>query len=229
MAEDQDPVVEFDGEDAEYWNRLLGPAYDTAGLEQRFGLTPEMIGAMAESTMILKLETSDGMTVFPAFCFSETGGTVPCLPEVVSRLMAREFISPWSVAAWLNAHPDEWDGRSAVELLRTEWADEVVTQAGEHGRSPLWARTKQAEQMAIARLILDCFAELVADLLVEVAIGTLFVTRETDVPYGVFAMTLGEGPHSMRTGRFRVDGNPEQRAKDLAALVAARIAGTAND
>jgi hypothetical protein len=130
---------------------------------------------------------------------------------------------------WLSSKPLEWDGRSAFELLRTEWSEEVVNQAAEHGRSPLWARSWQAEQMMIARPILDRFVELISELPVRVGTGTLFVTRETDVPYGVFAMSLGEGPQGMRMMSFRIDGSPEQRAKDLAALVAAQIAGTAND
>jgi hypothetical protein len=63
------------------------------------------------------------------------------------------------------------DGRWALELLRTEWAEEVVTQAGEHDRSRLRARTGQLELIAIARPILDGFVELVADSPVTVGRG----------------------------------------------------------
>jgi hypothetical protein len=213
----------------EWWKRVIGLVYDADGLQQRFGLSPEMLEEMAEAKVILELQTADGASVYPACCFGETGDPVPRLPEVISRLTAREFSDPWTVAIWLNDRADEWDGRSAVELLQTEWADEIVAQAGEHDRSPLRARTEQLELIAIARPILDRFVELVADLPVTVAEGTLFVTRETEVPYGVFAMSIGEGPQGMRRVRFRIDGSAEQRAKDLAALVAGQIAGTAND
>jgi hypothetical protein len=141
-----DAQGQLEGDAADVWNRLIGPVYDPAGLEKAFGLWPGMIDAMARSRFIVKLETSDGTSVVPAFCFNDSGEVLPYLPLVISRLLAREFMNEWSVAIWLNDHADEWDGRSAVELLRTEWADEVATQAGEHGRSPLRARAEQANR-----------------------------------------------------------------------------------
>ena len=59
--------------------------------------------------------------------------------------------------------------------------------------------------------------------------GTLFVTRETEIPYGVFAMSLGEGPGSMRMARFGIDGDAKETAIALAALVATQIAGIVNE
>jgi hypothetical protein len=207
-----------------WWKRVIGPVYDADGLRRAFGFSAGLLEEMAESKVILELRTSDGETVFPAYCFSETGEPLPRLPEVVSRLMAREFSDPWSVAIWLNDQAEEWKGRSAVELLRTEeWADEVVAQAGEHGRSPLGARAKQAEQMAIARPILDRFVELVADLPVDVAEGTLFVTRETEVPYGVFAMSIRGSEDGLRAVRFGLDGDLEELAEGLAAVVTVEL------
>ncbi len=209
---------------AGWWKRVIGPVYDADGLRRAFGLTEGLLEEMAESKVILELQTSDGETVFPAYCFSGTGEPVPRLPEVVSRLMAREFTDPWSVAIWLNDQAEEWNGRSAVELLRTEeWADEVVAQAGEHGRSPLGARAKQAEQMAIAGPILDRFVELVAKLPITVAKDTLFVTRETEAPYGVFAMSFEGVEDVSRVGRFRIDGEAEATARGLAEFVARQL------
>jgi hypothetical protein len=220
---DPDSVGWVTGPDAEYWNEHLGPFYDTAGLQRAFGWSPETIDAMAKSHVILKLETSDGVVVFPAYCFDATGKTIPHLPLVISGLMAREFSDPWSIAMWLNTHADEWDGRSAVELLRTDLADEVIAQAAEHGRSPLWARAKQAEQMALARPILDRFVELVADLPVSIAKETLFVTRETEVPYGVFLLTLDGIKGSLQVMRFEFGGDPEESAMRMAARIRSEL------
>jgi hypothetical protein len=217
---DPDSVGWVTGPDAKYWNEHLGPFYDTVGLQRAFGWSQATVQALARSHVILKLETSDGVILFPAFCFSETGATIPHLPLVISHLLAREFSNPWSIAIWLNAHAGEWDGRSAVELLRTDLADEVVAQAAEHGRSPLWARAKQAEQMALARPILDRFVQLVADLPVEVAKGTLFVTRETAMPYGVFAMSLTNVRGVLIPVHFEIDGEVEATARWLADEVA---------
>jgi hypothetical protein len=108
--------------------------------------------------------------------------------------------------------------------LRTEWAEEVLTQVGDGGRSPLWARAWQAEKMAIARPILDRFVELVADLPVDIAAGTLFVTREKDVPYGVFAMSIQGGENGLRAVRFPIQGEAEATAWGLATLVARQLA-----
>jgi hypothetical protein len=200
----------------EWWKRVIGPVYDADGLQQRFGLSPEMLEEMAEAKVILELQTADGASVYPACCFGETGEPVPRLPEVISRLTAREFSDPWTVAIWLNDRADEWDGRSAVELLQTEWADEIVAQAGEHGRSPLRARSAQLALIAIAKPILDRFVELVADLPVDVAEGTLFVTRETEVPYGVFAMSLTGPRRALIPVHFEIDGDVETTAQRMA-------------
>jgi hypothetical protein len=61
---------------------------------------------------------------------------------------------------------------------------------------------RQVAYMAIAMTILDRFVDLVADLPADVAEVTLFVTRETEIPYGVFAMSLIGVTNGMRAGRL---------------------------
>jgi hypothetical protein len=205
------------------WNRIIGPVYDREGLQHGFGYTAEQIDAMVEASSILELVTSDGAAFFPASCFDAHGRPPPHLSNVITKLRDREITDPWGLIIWLSSRPPEWDGQSAIELLRTEWADEVVAQAAEHGRSPLWSRAKQAEQMAIARPILDRFAELVANLPVSVAKETLFVTRETEVPYGVFLVTLDRIKGSLQVMRFEFGGDPEETAMRMAARIRSEL------
>jgi hypothetical protein len=70
--------------------------------------------------------------------------------------------------------------------------------------------------MTIAQPILDRFVELVADLPVSIAEGTLFVTRETEVPYGVFAMSLNGSRRALILVHFEIDGDVEITAAWMA-------------
>jgi hypothetical protein len=209
-----------DEEVSEIWTEILGPVYDRDGLERSFGYTTEEIKTMVKEDALLELVTSDGAAFYPASCFDDNGQPWPRLSEVIGKLRGIGIADPWGLAFWLSTGASEWEGRSALELLRTgEWADEVITQVGEHGRSPLWARAWQAEKIAIARPILDRFVELVADLPVDVAEGTLFVTRETEVPYGVFAMSLTGSRRALIPVHFEIDGDVDETAGWLAEEV----------
>jgi hypothetical protein len=213
----------LEGSDADIWNKIIGPVYDRAGLEKAFGCTTEQIDSMVKEDALLELVTLDGMAFFPASGFDDEGRPPPRLSEVITKLRAKDMADPWGMVMWLSSKPPQWDGRSALELLRTEWADEVVAQASEHGRSPLRARTEQLALIAIARPILDRFVELVADLPVDVAQGTLFVTRETEEPYGVFAMSIEGAENGFRATRFPIDGDPDETAEALAAMVRSQL------
>jgi hypothetical protein len=206
----------FAGGDADVWNEIIGPVYGAAGLERAFGITAARLGELVESKAVLGLQAADGLVGFPANLFDASGRPLPRLAEVQANLMRDELVDEWTVALWLNDRPAVWDGASAIELLVSEWAEEVVTQSGEHGRSPLWARVWQEEKMAIARPILDRFVELVVELPVDVAEETLFVTRETEVPYGVFAMSLTGERRALIPIHFEIDGDVEATARWMA-------------
>jgi hypothetical protein len=206
----------FDGAGAEVWNALIGPVYDAPGLKRAFGISTTTLDQLVDSKAVLRLTTADGYAAYPAFCFDENGAPVPRISEVQDRLMKNELMEPWTIGMWLNHQSAVWDGASAIELLSTDWADEVVAQAGEDRRSPLNARAEMKRQIAIARPILDRFVELVADLPVDVAEGTLFVSRETAVPYGVFAMTVTGKHRVLIPVYFQIDGDVEETARRIA-------------
>jgi hypothetical protein len=44
----KDKAVAFVGDDADVWNRLIGPVYDLDGLERGFGFESGTIAAMSE-------------------------------------------------------------------------------------------------------------------------------------------------------------------------------------
>jgi hypothetical protein len=179
---------------------------------------------MVESNAVLELHTDDGLVGYPANLFDLTGAPIPHLAAVQARLMQSEFMEEWTIAIWLNDRPAAWEGASAIDLLWGEWAEEVIAQAGEDRRSPLRERTERAAQVAIARPILDRFVELVADLPVDVADGTLFVTRETEVPNGVFAMSLTGKRRALVPMQFEISGELEDTAQRLAGQVRAQLA-----
>jgi hypothetical protein len=65
--------------------------------------------------------------------------------------------------------------------------------------------------MTIAQPILDRFVELVADPPVDMAEETLFVGRETEGPYGVFAMSLDGLADGLRPGRLPLIERPRRQ------------------
>jgi hypothetical protein len=70
--------------------------------------------------------------------------------------------------------------------------------------------------VASVKNVLDRFVELVADLPVTVEEGMLFATRETEVPYGVFAMSTTGERRVLIPVHFEIDGDGEATAKWVA-------------
>jgi hypothetical protein len=120
---------------------------------------------------------------------------------------------------WLNDRPEVWGGASALELIQTGWADEVILQAGEAGRSALPDRSRRDGLIRIAAPILDKVIELVSDYPVTIHRSTLFVSLDTDVPYAVFAVTIDRPLNGLRAGRFSLEGD----LADIALLAAESI------
>jgi hypothetical protein len=218
MSVPADGADSSDGPD--YWNKTIGPFYDSEGLQGWLGLSRKQLKRLAASHRIVELTFEDGDAVYPTYQFGPDGQLLPRVAEIIALLSRHEFIDRWMIAAWLNYPAPEWEGQSAVELLRTDQADEVVLQAGEPERRPLWDRARNAERMALARPILDRFVELVADLPVTVAEDTLFVTRETEVSYGVFAISLKGTRRAVISVHFATNGDSEETARQLAEAIA---------
>lgn len=210
------PARRFTGANADVWNDIVGPVYNAEDLHALYGLTRRKLAAMSQADEILALETADGGTAYPANLLDEGGQGLPRLPDVIAGLRSWGRYSSLSAVMWLNDHRPEWDGHTAIELLKTEWADEIVEQSRWRERAPLDARRRRAELMDLARPILDRFVELVADLPVDVAEETLLVTLETDVPYGIFLMAVTTGDGRLSTVSFEVDENVEASAQGMA-------------
>jgi hypothetical protein len=109
-----------DEEQAELWNRLVGPFYDYAGAETMCaGVIP-----MADLITCMAL---DGSSLYPTFQFASHGRLVPRLPELLSVL--RKRYDGWGRALWLATKVRQWGGRTAIQMLIAGELEPVFKQA----------------------------------------------------------------------------------------------------
>jgi hypothetical protein len=110
-----------------HFDEHAGPFYDIATVRQILGVSRQAIADRARHHRILRLVTTDDVTVFPAFQFVD--GTVDrrLIPVLQSLLGAGA--SGWTVALWLTAGVDALDGMTPVEALRSRRADLTATVA----------------------------------------------------------------------------------------------------
>ncbi|TFD52370.1 hypothetical protein E3T46_05755 [Cryobacterium sp. Hh11] len=99
----------------------VGPFYDTAGLSRWLGVSRQAIHKrIGKSLLAVHAEKND--ILYPAFQFTEHGGTVPHLMDA-ARTLSTGLADEWSVALWLNTPVDDLAGRSIVECLRAANGD----------------------------------------------------------------------------------------------------------
>lgn len=83
------------------WVKVVGPCYTTESLRRELGMTPSELAAAVRERQLLRLSTSDGVDLYPAFQ-TQAGHVVPGLEAVLQEL-ARGPHAPWMWAQWLNA------------------------------------------------------------------------------------------------------------------------------
>ncbi|MDR1712297.1 MAG: hypothetical protein LBR58_10685 [Propionibacteriaceae bacterium] len=88
--------------EASRWSQTVGPVYTTRGLSKWLGISRQAIHQFVQQKSILRLTTADGVAVYPAFQFDDSGRRLPGLREVVAAL-ASGVDDAWTWAAWLNA------------------------------------------------------------------------------------------------------------------------------
>ena len=93
------------------WNEVLGPFYADDGLQRR-GLDP--VG----DKVLIKLETTDGVTVYPTRQFIEVDGILETNPNVEQAwLLLRDCSSGvWTAASFLFS-PEVYEDNEAPTLL----------------------------------------------------------------------------------------------------------------
>ena len=103
------------------WSSAVGPVYTSHGLQSWLGVSLQAISQRAKANHCLRLQTVEGVYVFPSFQFNESGQGLPHLKESIAEL-AKGSNDAWMWAAWLNA-PDK-NGKTHAEKLRGgNWED----------------------------------------------------------------------------------------------------------
>jgi hypothetical protein len=124
------PASEPDDENP--WAKIVGPCYTTVSLARELGVGTSAVSRAARELRALRLRTSDGVLLFPAFQLHE-GGLMPGLAKVLTEL--RDGLDdPWTWAQWLVATPPGGT-RSHIEDLRAGDIEGVALAA----RHTAWA------------------------------------------------------------------------------------------
>ena len=97
------------------WDDLVGPFLRSQGVEARLGITRQAVAARAARRGLLRVVTTDGVHLYPAWQF-EDGGIVPGLGDVLS-LFAEDAVDGWTLAGWLRTR-DPVLGEAPLAALR---------------------------------------------------------------------------------------------------------------
>jgi hypothetical protein len=208
------------------WNELIGPFYDADGLTAWLEVTPAELEELIKSGQILETTFADGDGLFPTFQFGENKELLPRLGEAARAVrLPDDDRDPngWAVAMMLNQEFPEWDGRTAAQLLRTEWADEVMHQLTYGERAPLERRARMEEQYEIARAALAELLPLIGDLPVDLNAKTL-VVGEGEKGYGAGVLVRDPGRKgSLALLSFGLARDPGEIAAELLAELRERF------
>jgi hypothetical protein len=117
------PVLEPEGNP---WAEIVGPCYTTASFARELGVGNSAVSRAARELRALRLRTSDGVLLFPAFQLHE-GALMPGLAKVLTELRDG-FDDSWMWAQWLMATPPG-GARSNIEELRAGDVDGAVLAA----------------------------------------------------------------------------------------------------
>lgn len=82
------------------WADIVGPCYTAASLARTLGWTEAKVNMAADSLALLRLTTSDGVELYPAFQVQD-GEPQGDLADVL-RVLRTGINDPWTWAQWLN-------------------------------------------------------------------------------------------------------------------------------
>lgn len=112
------------------WADIVGSCYTSASLARTLGWTDSKVNEAAESIALLRLRTSDGVELYPAFQLLD-GKPVVGLADVL-RTLRSGADAPWTWAQWLNTPLTDDDGfvqPANIERLRAGQLTEVLLEA----------------------------------------------------------------------------------------------------
>lgn len=112
------------------WADIVGPCYTSASLARTLGWTESKVTEAAESLALLRLTTSDGVDLYPAFQVQD-GEPQRDLADVL-RVLRTGVDDPWTWAQWLNTPLADEDGveqPSNIQRLREGQLADVLLEA----------------------------------------------------------------------------------------------------
>src|SRR5262245_949204 len=92
----------------------VGPFLTVDGVRKRLGGSRRRVDALADENGLLRVVTSDGVTLFPALQF-DGGRLVAGLRHVLEAFGAAD---PWMVTTWLATPAPDLADRIPIELVR---------------------------------------------------------------------------------------------------------------
>ena len=114
------------------WDELIGPFLRSEGVQARLHISRQAVAAKAARRRLLRVFTSDGVALFPAWQFSE-GAVVRGLAPILA-LFSEDIVDGWTVAGWLRTQDPELGG-VPFELLLAGEVDRVQSVARSAARS----------------------------------------------------------------------------------------------
>jgi hypothetical protein len=111
------------------WDRIIGPFYTVESAARLLKLSEAELLRKADKLEVLRVITSDEVTLFPAFQFADEQ-VIQGIPETLAILKTGTDAS-WTWALWLNAKVGFEDEvkESAVDKLLSDRKDEVLLEA----------------------------------------------------------------------------------------------------
>jgi hypothetical protein len=121
---------EHSPDDPNPWAKIIGQCYTAASLARTLGWTEAKVDEAAESLALLRMTTSDGVQLFPAFQIWDAK-PVGGLADVL-RVLRSGVDAPWTWAQWLNTPTTDEDGvvqPTNIERLREGQLADVLVEA----------------------------------------------------------------------------------------------------
>ncbi|MBT2485901.1 MULTISPECIES: hypothetical protein [unclassified Microbacterium] len=109
------------------WAEIVGPCYTVASLARTLGWTEDEAIEAGDHLRLLKLRTSDGVLLFPAFQLLD-GKVVTGLTRVLV-ILEIGTADPWTWAQWLNTELPDADPPRNIQYLYDGRLDEAIRDA----------------------------------------------------------------------------------------------------
>ncbi|PPH86334.1 hypothetical protein C5C95_15045 [Rathayibacter sp. AY1B7] len=107
-------------------NTQLGAFYTIDRVMTVLGnVSRQAVNERVKSNRLLRVQTSDGKLLFPAFQFQATGGVHPQLSKVLQILLASGE-DGWTIAYWLTTPIEQFGGRTALDVIGSRETDEIL-------------------------------------------------------------------------------------------------------